>query len=381
MRFLKNMFLTFFKYTVRMVYYISSSIKKQDNKKVIFVLSRTERLEGNLQFIYSELKRQLPDAKIHLVYTENKVNLRIFKDILLLSNATYLIIDDYYLPIYLIKPRNELKVIQLWHAAGALKKFGYSTVGTKFGPSPSYLKRVPIHSNYTHVYVSSSNAVKPFADAFNMSSSHVFPYGVPRTDLFNERRMCEAIKKSIIKQYPILDDEGIVRILVAPTYRAGGRYGESEFDFIDYFKKNEAQLHSNIAIIFKPHPYMRKSDLSKLETMSNVIMANSHSINEWMLVSDAFVTDYSSAIFEFALLKMPLAHFIPDADEYNSSRGLYSKIEDVSDGTILKSEYALINWLNNRSRNECFDTSRMVSYNFDYINDISKKVVNHFLTH
>src|SRR5699024_5949284 len=116
-----------------------------------------------------------------------KMNLSMLKDIKLISNAKYLILDDYYLPIYMIKPTRHLKVIQLWHAAGAFKKFGYSTVGTKFGPNHSYLKVVPVHSHYTHVYVSTENVIQDYAEAFNMSPSHIFPYGIPRADLFSQQ--------------------------------------------------------------------------------------------------------------------------------------------------------------------------------------------------
>ncbi|MFK4998741.1 CDP-glycerol glycerophosphotransferase family protein [Bacillus sp. N9] len=59
------------------------------------------------------------------------MNLKLFKDLVAFCNAKYLVLDDYFLPIYLIKPRNSLRVIQLWHAAGAFKKFGYSTIGNR----------------------------------------------------------------------------------------------------------------------------------------------------------------------------------------------------------------------------------------------------------
>src|SRR5690606_42029007 len=45
-----------------------------------------------------------------------------------LATSRYFIIDDYYFPVYVIKPRKEVEIIQLWHSAGALKKFGLSTV-------------------------------------------------------------------------------------------------------------------------------------------------------------------------------------------------------------------------------------------------------------
>src|SRR5699024_1141890 len=127
--------------------------------------------------------------------------------------------------------RNNLKIIQLWHAAGAFKKFGYSTVGTKFGPHPLYLKLVPIHSNYTHVYVSSKNVVHDYAEAFNMHPSRIFSYGVPRIDLLNRKQDMERIKSLIMDDNPLLKNEKKIRVLIAPTYRADGSSTESGLDF------------------------------------------------------------------------------------------------------------------------------------------------------
>src|SRR5699024_2565917 len=104
---------------------------------------------------------------------------------------------DYYLPVYLIKPERKMKVTQLWHAASANKKFGISTVGTKFGPKLSYLKLIPIHSNYTHVYVSSENVVQFYEDAFNMPLSKIFALGIPRIDMFSNEELTSKAKSAL----------------------------------------------------------------------------------------------------------------------------------------------------------------------------------------
>ena len=43
------------------------------------------------------------------------------------------IIDSYSLPISVLKHKKDLKVMQIWHAMGAIKKFGYQTVGKTSG--------------------------------------------------------------------------------------------------------------------------------------------------------------------------------------------------------------------------------------------------------
>ncbi|MFD1848646.1 CDP-glycerol glycerophosphotransferase family protein [Oceanobacillus bengalensis] len=379
MHLLKKLYINVYKFIVRCIYNFLSFFRKHDSNKVIIALYRTKELEGNLEYIYEELIKQMPNAKIHLVVGENKMNLRLFKEIVRLSNARYLIVDDYYLPIYLVHPRIDLKVIQLWHAAGAFKKFGHSTVGTKFGPTKDYIKMVPIHSNYTHVYVTSKHIVPFYAEAFNMSQNRIFPLGIPRVDLFNNKDKSEEVVEYMYRDFSFLKEEN-VNILIAPTYRAKGTQSESKDELTNTIIKISKLINNNIYIIFKAHPYMDKKELGKLKECPNIIIASEYSINEWMLVSDAFITDYSSSIFEFALLKRPMAHYIPDIKEYLHNRGFYQDIHKISDGEVLLSSNELIQWINSIEKYDFFDSTRMIKYNFDYTEDVSKRIVTHFIS-
>ena len=51
-------------------------------------------------------------------------------------------------------------------------------------------------------------------------------------------------------------------------------------------------------------------------------------VTELMLVSDGLLTDYSSVMFDYALLDRPLLFFAPDADSYGQERGTYFLAED-----------------------------------------------------
>lgn len=377
---LKNFYIMVYKLCFQLVYSVSSCLKRIDDRKVIIALYRTRDLNDNLEFIYNEIRKQLPDAKIHLVLGENKMNLKLFKEAVMLANARYLILDDYYLPIYLVDAKSNLKVIQLWHAAGALKKFGYSTLGTKFGPSEAYLKLVPIHSNYTHVYISAEKFTKYYAEAFNMDPRRIFPLGIPRTDLFNNKNLSNSTKEKVYKKYPVLGGSEFVKILIAPTYRAKGLYVESSLEIIDSLINIISLLNNNIMIIFKPHPYMKGEKIERLRRCGNIIIVNEFLVNELMLIADAFITDYSSAVFEFSLLNRPMAHFVPDKEQYSQNRGFYQELETSSDGSIIQNDFQLKEWINARENNQHFDSSRMIKHNFDNTEDVSRKIVKHFIS-
>jgi len=376
---LKKVYIVAYKFLFNFCYQLGNKLKKHQDEKAVFVLSRTNTLQGNLKYIHEELKRQLPKVKIHLIRTENRMNFNLFKELKTINNAQYLILDDYYLPVYLIKPSKRLKVIQLWHAAGAFKKFGHSTIGTKFGPSKDYLKLIPIHSNYTHVYVSSKNTIPYYAEAFNMSQENIYNLGIPRIDMFHDDVLKKCIKGKIYESYPILKNSKNIIVLMAPTYRASGAHEETNFDFIRSLKNILSEVSEEVLIILKPHPYMSEEQLNLLGNHSNIIIDNKYFLNDWMLISDAFITDYSSAIFDFSILKRPIAHFVPDIYYYEKNRGFYEKINLISVGDILVSEDELINWIDEREKNECFDTTKMIKYNFDQTKGISEKIVQHFI--
>lgn len=376
---IKYILIRVFKIIYQAYYFILTFFNPIDENKVVIALYRTKKLEGNLKFIYDEIIKQNQDAKIHLIFSENKMNLKLFIDLFAFRNAKYLVLDDYFLPIYLIKPRKSLKVIQLWHAAGAFKKFGYSSVNKSFGADISYLKLVPIHSNYTHVYVSSENAVPHYSEAFNMSEGRIFPLGTPRTDMFYNEKENKRIIGKIINNYQTQITNKVV-VLFAPTYRASKKQRESDVDFVEILQRVSQSLESEKVIVYKPHPYLVTESLVRLKGCENIIIAKEYSLNEWMLVSDAFVTDYSSAIFEYAILQKPMAHFVPDLMEYETNRGLYYPIEKISDGEILGDYSVLIDWMNKRTKNELWNTERMMAFNFSNVQDSSEKITNHFLS-
>lgn len=375
----KKIYIILYKKIFRFIYKLCNLFKQIDENKIVFVLSRENKLQGNMQFVFFELKRNYTNKNIDIIQAANKMNLKSIREIIQISDAKYIILDDYYLPIYLVRPNNKMKIIQLWHAAGALKKFGYSTVGTKFGANEEYLSVVPIHSNYTHVYVSSENIIPYYAEAFNMSPKQIYPLGIPRTDLFSDESHKRKIVKKIYDENPIFSQGNKINILIAPTYRASGNQGESSFDFVDIIIKLSFKLNEDVQIIYRPHPYTSEEEIKKVSNKSNVYIINEFTLNDWMLISDAFITDYSSAIFDYSLLYKPFAHFVPDIDEYETNRGLYNELNTISDGEIIKTEKTLIEWVNTRCKDEYYDTSRMIKYNFSNITNSTKAIVKHFI--
>jgi CDP-ribitol ribitolphosphotransferase len=81
-----------------------------------------------------------------------------------------------------------------------------------------------------------------------------------------------------------------------------------------------------------------------------------------MLVSDLLVSDYSSAIFEFALLGRPMAFFAPDRAAYERERGFYLDLDRDLPGPIFTETDALAAFV----RAGAFDLERVRRFARDW---------------
>jgi CDP-glycerol glycerophosphotransferase (TagB/SpsB family) len=59
-------------------------------------------------------------------------------------------------------------------------------------------------------------------------------------------------------------------------------------------------------------------------------------MNAWLALADVFVTDYSSSIFEWALLHRPLVLLVDDLETYERDPGLYLDYRTEMIGTQVR---------------------------------------------
>ena len=96
-------------------------------------------------------------------------------------------------------------------------------------------------------------------------------------------------------------------------------------------------------MILCPHPIMPEYEGEW--NYSKVKMVRDVSTNDFMLVADLLVTDYSSVIFEYALLNKPMAFLCYDYDEYD--RDFYLDYETELPGEIFKDLDSFLEYLRN----------------------------------
>ena len=61
-----------------------------------------------------------------------------FKSMYHLATSRVCVLDSYWPPVSLLKHKEELRVIQIWHAIGKIKQSGLQSVGKKSGRKAEY---------------------------------------------------------------------------------------------------------------------------------------------------------------------------------------------------------------------------------------------------
>lgn len=265
-----------------------------------------------------------------------------------MATSEFFLIDDFYFPVYTVKLRKGTEVVQVWHACGAFKKFGYSTLDKNYGANNDYIKYIPIHTNYTHVLVSSKEVVKHYAQAFNMEEKNIDPIGIPRTDIFFDKQKHEDIKLKLHSKYPKLKDKKL--ILYAPTFR-GTSQSNARLDIDFDLEKVLDNMPSNSILGLKMHPFV-KTRINDAQYENLIDLSDYDNINDILLISDMLITDYSSVVFEYSLLERPIIFYSPDRDLYKEERDFYYDYDEFVVGPVITTTDGLISVINEGNFNK-----------------------------
>jgi CDP-glycerol glycerophosphotransferase len=152
-------------------------------------------------------------------------------------------------------------------------------------------------------------------------------YGTPRNDALFSDCDTSALKKRL--GLP----EGKKCILFAPTFRNNvensGVNQMSEFDFDALMKALQERFGSEWCFVFRVHNMvLKKIDVKSIvETYGTSVIINGNlhdDMAEYLLCADALITDYSGAMFDYALTGRPCFLYVPDRENYEKrERGFY----------------------------------------------------------
>lgn len=296
-----------------------------NKKKIVFISYFETHLTGNFKQISDELEKRNKDYKIvHLI---RKFDSSLFgKFIYLLSfipqtyhinTSSVVLLDGNNFPVCNIKKKEETTIIQIWHACGAIKKFGCD-ISRRFAIK-----------NYDYVYVAGEEFQKTFSTAFNMDKDKILKVGIAKTDILYNKDIMEEYRQRMYERYPQIKGKKV--LLYAPTFRGDGvfdkKYIQLDLSFI------HEELGEDYVLLYKMHPFLHDISLGH-EDSKSIINVNNIDIYELFSVSDILVSDYSAVIFDFSILEKPIILYAPDLEDYKANRGLYYDYEEFAPGPI-----------------------------------------------
>lgn len=210
-------------------------------------------------------------------------------------------------------------VVNLWHGI-PFKKMGYDS--SHDVTSLNLMTNNPYFNN-DYVICSSADTREIFETCMRLSSEHILPLGQPRVDFLLSNRDDITVKEKLRAVYTQEPNAKVT--LYAPTFRdQKGVAMEIYLNLISGFSRNAAR---NEVLVLRLHPNERHL-LHDLNLPANVTLSVYDDVQRDLLAADRLISDYSSVIFDYAILNRPILRYAPDQKGYLDMRdGCYSTCE------------------------------------------------------
>ncbi len=325
-------------------------------KNILFLEVRGEKLSSDFNMIIREIKKdeELKDYKIvsHFLTldrgTKPKYVSRCFSLMPKLAKAKYVVMNEGSTVVAALKLRRGTKLVQTWHGAGALKKFGLDVETDKKS-----------FNNEDIVTISSESVRHFYSQAMGISEDKILDIGVPHTDLYFKKgfqRHCKELKKQL------LGDSKKKVVLYAPTYRGNISQAKDPQGLnLDLMYKHLGQEY---VVISKLHSALRPVRRSYRRKEFYTDVSGRWSIEEALMICDILITDYAALVFDYSLLNKPVILFAYDLDEYEKNPGLYLDYRNEMPGKIVSSTMEVIKEI----KNGCIDVTGMKAFRDKYMN-------------
>lgn len=304
-------------------------------KKIVFCcIEGTTGYTCNPKYIAEELRQRSNGCE--LIWLVNDMSKKFPNEIRAVHNTLWK--RAYHLStahLWIDNSRKQLEVrkrkkqiyIQTWHA-----KLGFKPTGLDRGASFSKIAYlVSKHDSDMIDYVlSNSKWYDETLPTGMLYNGKILRTGSPRCDILVKDRTDE--KKSVRKQFGLSEDVKI--LMYAPTFRGGSQeinrtIGTGHF-FPDYkrlINALESRFGGKWYLFLRLHPQLVVRNLDKgilieMDVDQRIIdISKIDDMYEVLSGCDAFMTDYSSAAFDAAVMKVPIFLYAEDYDAYEKERG------------------------------------------------------------
>ena len=247
-----------------------------------------------------------------------------------LARARYVVANDFLPDAFVRRP--DQVCLQTWHGT-PIKRLGADAPTARRRRRRGDLSWQEQPANWQYLVSPNRYSTELLRGAYAFEGE-VLETGYPRVDLLTRPDRAQR-ERDLRRRLGIPD--GVRVVLYAPTYRdqVVDRQGRRRLDLRLDFERLRAAVGPDTVFLFRKHhavfdsapaaarPYVR--DVSTFPDCT-----------ELMLAADVLITDYSSAMVDFANTGRPMLFFAYDVDVYESAvRGLYLDLRETAPGPVL----------------------------------------------
>lgn len=289
----------------------------------------------NPRALYEELRRQGLPYRVVWSFAERPppdfpadaawVRRWSWRYLVVVARAGYWV-DNQGFPPALPKPTGTV-YLQTWHGS-ALKRMGVHTPGHQ---RLSRAKRENLRRSvrrFDHFLVRGEHDVRTLAAAFELPERVLLRTGYPRNDALVAGRSPDGLRERL----GLPADRGV--LLYAPTFRRAGACPPA-LDTARF----AACCGDRYVLLLRAHYLERSVPAGGGDAVVDV--SGFPDIVPLLLLADGLITDYSSVMFDYALLDRPMVFYTPDWDDYVASRGVYVDLPSEAPGPVVHDQDAL----------------------------------------
>jgi CDP-glycerol glycerophosphotransferase len=232
-----------------------------------------------------------------------------------------------------------VRYLQMWHGT-PLKLIGLDERAHAYSGAEAHLKRMRRDvAKWDYLVSPSPVCTDIFRSAFGYDGE-IWETGYPRNDVLKASD-AGGVRDRVRADLGIAPDALVV--LYAPTWRDDSKDASGQFqqsvDLDRETLRREApegtvlltRLHQNVAVPSRPGVDRQAIDVSRHPEISELYLA-----------ADVLVSDYSSAVYDFAVTGKPIVLYAPDLERYRDSvRGMYFDYESWAPGPVVATTEAV----------------------------------------
>lgn len=210
--------------------------------------------------------------------------------------------------------RKKQYVINTWHGGGAYKKVENEAPGADWATR----KRAQFCADNIDLFLASCRVQEEqMIKTTYQYKGEIFRAGTPRNDKLVKEDIA-SLRQKVRKQYHLPEDTKI--LLYAPTYRNANPPIELDAEaLLNALEQNGEHW----VIMSRFHRYQEDNMHISVNGSCVIDVADYPDVQELLAVTDLLITDYSSVIWDFMLLKRPCFLYVPDRKNYLEQTGFY----------------------------------------------------------